>query len=166
MNCRFDFAPGGPIAALITRTKDPFIDACLKVSLEIMPGETYGLIGESGAGKSTLGNSIIGLVEFRKGRIDFSNQSLKGLTDAAFKKIRREMTMVFQDPIASLSPRRTARPLVLEPFEIHGIQNIDMDKEAERLFSMVGLSRSLYGRYPHQLSDGQARRVGIARALA
>lgn len=74
--------------------------------------------------------------------------------------------MMFQDPVASLSPRRTARSLVLEPFEIHKIPHIDMDQEAERLFSMVGLSRAFYGRYPHELSGGQARRVGVARALA
>jgi oligopeptide/dipeptide ABC transporter ATP-binding protein len=160
------FRTKGPIAALLSRTRDPYIDACLEVSLDIMPGETYGLVGESGSGKTTLGLAIIGLVEPHKGSIDFSGQELKGLTDATWRHIRQEMSMMFQDPVASLSPRRTARSLVLEPFEIHQIPNIDMEGEAERLFSMVGLSRAFYGRYPHELSGGQARRVGVARALA
>lgn len=154
------------LQALIDRDKDPFIDAVCGVSLTIKKGETVALVGESGAGKTTLARSIIGLVTPRKGSILFQGQELCRLSDRAFKPIHRDIAMMFQDPVGCLSPRLTVRALVTEPFKIHGVKKVDIRAEAKRLLDMVGLPETFAGRYPHQLSGGQARRVGVARALA
>jgi oligopeptide/dipeptide ABC transporter ATP-binding protein len=154
------------IRALIDQDKDPFIDAVCGVSLDVGKGETVALVGESGAGKTTLAHSIIGLVSPQEGSIRFQGQELCGLSDRAFKPFHRDIAMMFQDPIGCLSPRLTVQSLITEPFKIHGIKNIDVGTEAKRLLEMVGLTQGFTGRYPHQLSGGQARRVGVARALA
>ena len=95
-----------------------------------------------------------------------SGADLTGLSDSAYKPYRRDIALMFQDPVASLSPRRTVRSLVTEPFIIHGLADRDLDAEAGRLLGMVGLNADFFDRYPHELSGGQARRVGVARALA
>ncbi len=154
------------IRALIDRDDDPFIDAVCSVSLDIRKGETVALIGESGAGKTTLSLSIIGLITPQEGSIRFQGQELCGLSDSSFKPFRRDIAMMFQNPIGCLSPRLTVRSLVTEPFKIHRVKNIDVRAEAKRLLEMVGLTEAFGSRYPHQLSGGQARRVGVARALA
>jgi oligopeptide/dipeptide ABC transporter ATP-binding protein len=124
------------------------------------------LVGESGSGKSTLARAVLGLLAIESGTISFDGKELVGLRDRAFKAIRRDVAMMFQDPIGSLSPRLTVRSLVVEPFKIHGLGDRDLDAEAGRLLAMVGLPAEFGRRYPHQLSGGQARRVGVARALA
>jgi oligopeptide/dipeptide ABC transporter ATP-binding protein len=154
------------IRTIIDHDKDPFIDAVCGVSLDIQPGETVALVGESGAGKTTLARSIIGLVTPQEGSIRFQGQDLCGLSNNAFKPFHREIAMMFQDPIGSLSPRLTVRSLITEPFKIHGVKNTNVRAEAKRLLEMVGLTNEFADRYPHQLSGGQARRVGVARALA
>ena len=154
------------IQALIDRDDDPFIDAVCGVSLNIRTGETVALVGESGAGKTTLARSIIGLVTPQQGSICFQDHELCGLSDSAFKPFHRDIAMMFQDPVGCLSPRLTVRSLITEPFKIHKVKNIDLKAEAKRLLEMVGLTQAFAGRYPHQLSGGQARRVGVARALA
>ncbi len=154
------------IQALIDQDRDPFIDAVCGVSLDVQKGETVALVGESGAGKTTLAHSIIGLVTPQAGSIRFQGQELSGLSDSAFKPFHRDIAMMFQDPVGCLSPRMTVRSLITEPFKIHGIKNMDLRAEARRLLEMVGLTEAFAGRYPHQLSGGQARRVGVARALA
>ena len=130
------------------------------------PGETFALVGESGAGKTTLARSVIGLVTPYEGSILYKGQELCGLHDKAFKPLRREIAMMFQDPVGCLSPRRTVRSSVIEPFLIHGIKDVDLNREAERLLDLVGLPPQFAAYYPYQLSGGQARRVGVARALA
>jgi ABC-type microcin C transport system duplicated ATPase subunit YejF len=101
-----------------------------------------------------------------EGEIAFEGQRIDTLSRAAMKPLRRRMSMMFQDPVGSLSPRMTVGDLVTEPFRIHGIEGRDLRAETDRLLSLVGLTRDFASRFPHQLSGGQARRVGVARAIA
>ena len=156
----------GTIRARLRGVRNPFVDAVLHASLALAHGETIGLVGESGSGKTTLGRAVMGLVEARSGRVKFEGKDVLGLTPAQFKPLRRDMAMMFQDPVGSLSPRQTLKSLITEPFEIHRPEGFDIDAEADRLCDMVRLPRSFLLRYPHELSGGQARRVGVARALA
>jgi peptide/nickel transport system ATP-binding protein len=156
----------GTLAAVLAGTRDPFVDAVLEVSFALARGETLGIVGESGSGKSTLGRAIMGLVRPAAGAIRFDGMSPSGRSDAALRRYRRHIAMMFQDPLASLSPRLTVQSLITEPFKIHGLGARDLSGEARRLLAMVGLDPSFASRYPHQLSGGQARRVGVARALA
>jgi oligopeptide/dipeptide ABC transporter ATP-binding protein len=165
-NVRIRFRSKNRIQALMDRDRDPYIEAVSGVSFTLQPGETLAMVGESGAGKTTLARSIIGLATLRQGSIRFLGNELSNLSDAAFAQFRRNIAMMFQDPVGCLSPRRTVRSLILEPFKIHRIGHKDWKAETKRLLEMVGLSDSFSGRYPHQLSGGQARRVGVARALA
>jgi len=142
------------------------IEAVAGVSLALAPGETLGIVGESGSGKTTLARAITGLTPVAAGSVRFRDRELVGLESRAWKGIRREVAMMFQDPVGSLSPRLTVRSLITEPFRIHGLKDRALDQEAKRLLGMVGLSTDFAGRFPFQLSGGQARRVGVARALA
>ncbi len=163
---RIRFRSEGQLGALIHGIRDPFLDAVCGVSFKVDEGTTFGLVGESGAGKTTLVRSIIGLITPQEGSILFQGKELRGLKDTAFRKYRRDIAMMFQDPVGCLSPRLTVGSLITEPFRIHSIHNSHLDREAKRLLEMVGLPGSFSGKYPHQLSGGQARRVGVARALA
>ncbi|HSH42315.1 MAG TPA: ABC transporter ATP-binding protein [Arenicellales bacterium] len=166
-NLRVRFRSLGLFRAMLTGVDDPYIDAVCGVSLQVREGETVGLVGESGSGKSTIARTIMGLTPAHPGSsIRFEGQELSGLGQGGYKTHRRHMAMMFQDPVGSLSPRLTVRSLVTEPFRVHGITGRDLDAEAKRLLEMVGLSEDFARRFPHQLSGGQARRVGAARALA
>ena len=138
----------------------------LHASLSLKSGETLGLVGESGSGKTTLGRAILGLVDTHSGSAKYQGLELTGLSNSEFLPMRRHMAMMFQDPIGSLSPRQTVRALFSEPFEIHGLDGNSLQDEIHRLCDMVSLPRTFLSRYPHELSGGQARRVGVARALA
>ncbi len=142
------------------------IDAVSGVSLQIEEGKTYGIVGESGSGKTTLARAVAGLHHASKGSITYRGQELVNLPEGEFRKLRREIVMMFQDPIGSLSPRLTIKSLITEPFRIQGMKDRDLDAEAKRLLDMVGLPAEFAARYPYQISGGQARRVGVARALA
>ncbi|TPI12490.1 ABC transporter ATP-binding protein [Mesorhizobium sp. B4-1-3] len=163
---RVRFRTMGPLKALATGVRQPFIDAVCGVSFELRKGETLGLVGESGSGKSTVARAIMGLRPPTSGSIAFEGQEITGLSPAERKLYLRRMAMMFQDPIGSLSPRLTVRSLLMEPFHIHGMKDRDAATEADRLLGLVGLPADFGRRYPHQLSGGQARRVGVARALA
>jgi len=165
-NIRIRFRSKNRIRALLDRDRDPYIDAVCGVSLNIGAGETFAIVGESGAGKTTLARSIIGLVSPQEGHVRFEGNELLRLSDSDFKIYRREIAMMFQDPVGCLSPRLTVRSLITEPFKIHGLKDCDLNVEAARLLDMVGLPSTFAGHYPYQLSGGQARRVGVARALA
>jgi peptide/nickel transport system ATP-binding protein len=156
----------GALKARLAGVADPFIDAVLDVSFTLKAGSTFALVGESGSGKSTLGRAILGLVPIHSGTIRFNGRTTAGTSDKAFQPLRRQIAMMFQDPVASLSPRLTVKSLITEPFLIHGMRDRNLDEEAKRLLDMVGLPASFVARYPHELSGGQARRVGVARALA
>jgi len=137
------------------------------VDLDIHRGETLGLVGESGCGKSTLGNALLRLVPTTGGTLTFDGTDLTRLEGRRLKELRRRAGMVFQDPFASLDPRRTVAQTVSEPLEVHGLRK-GRDKAARvaELLELVGLDANVAGRYPHEFSGGQRQRVGIARALA
>lgn len=160
------FRTHSPLSAKLKGIPDPFVDAVNGVSLHIGEGETYGLVGESGSGKTTLARSILGLVRPQQGSIRYADTELIGMASAQMKRFRSNVGAMFQDPVGSLSPRMTIGSLLAEPFRIHGQSDRDLGRESARLLEMVGLNRDFAGRYPHQLSGGQARRVGVARALA
>jgi len=136
------------------------------VSFDVRRGETFALVGESGSGKTTLARAVNGLQAISNGSITFEGQRIDGLGAKTMKPIRKRMSMMFQDPVGSLSPRMTVGDLVTEPFRIHGIEGRNLRNEAARLLSLVGLPTDFVTRFPHQLSGGQARRVGVARAIA
>ena len=163
---RVRFRAMGLLKALASGSSDPFVDAVCDATISLGPGQTLGLVGESGAGKSTLGRAILGLVRAESGSIQYKSQELTGLSQSEFKRIRRQIAMMFQDPVGSLSPRRTVMQLLTEPFRIHEELEEDLAKQAQKLCDMVRLPTNFLSRYPHELSGGQARRVGVARALA
>ncbi len=142
------------------------IDAVAEISMTLKEGETYGIVGESGSGKTTLARAIGGLHHAQEGSIRFQGTELRDLPEAQFRRYRKHITMMFQDPIGSLSPRLTIKSLLTEPYKIQGMKDRDLEAEAKRLLSMVGLPAEFAGRFAYQLSGGQARRVGVARALA
>ena len=137
------------------------------VSLSIKPGETLGIVGESGCGKSTLARCIIRLLEATDGRIWFEGRDITKLSRTDMRPVRREMTMIFQDPYASLNPRKRVGFIIGEPLEIH---RLGTDKEVktrvQELLEVVGLNPEHYNRFPHEFSGGQRQRIGVARALA
>ncbi|MGN6551893.1 MAG: ABC transporter ATP-binding protein [Pararhizobium sp.] len=165
-NLSVRFRAMGPLQSLLTGRGDPFIDAVCGVSFDVARGETLGLVGESGSGKSTVARAVMGLLKPAAGTIEFAGERIGDLGGAERKLYRRRVAMMFQDPVGSLSPRLTVRSLLTEPFRIHGVTDRDLTREVDRLLRMVGLSPDFARRYPHQLSGGQARRVGVARALA
>ena len=141
------------------------VQAVSDVNLAVQRGQTLGLVGESGSGKTTLGRTILRLVEPTDGRIAVLGRDISDIPQGQLRPMRARMQMIFQDPTSSLSPRMKVSSLLLEPFRIHG-QPVDEESKVEELLSMVGLSSEQADKYPNQLSGGQARRVGIARALA
>jgi oligopeptide/dipeptide ABC transporter ATP-binding protein len=156
----------GPIRAKLFNVTNRFLDAVLDISFTLRRGRTLALVGESGSGKSTLGRAIIGLVPIAGGSVQFEGAEPLRRATGGTRAYHRNVAMMFQDPISSLSPRRTVRSLITEPFVVHDLRDRDLDAEAKRLLAMVGLPNDFAGRYPHQLSGGQARRVGVARAIA
>jgi peptide/nickel transport system ATP-binding protein len=146
------------------------------VSFDIYEGETLGLVGESGCGKSTTGRTILRLLEPTDGRVLFAGDDLATLDKDGLRAKRRDLQMIFQDPLSSLDPRMTVGQTVAEPLKIHDLPAEEPDDDTDRrqqrrdrvfeLLEAVGLSADQFDRYPHELSGGQRQRVGIARALA
>jgi oligopeptide/dipeptide ABC transporter ATP-binding protein len=138
-----------------------------RVSFDVKPGETLGLVGESGCGKSTLGRTIVRLHEPDEGAILFQSQDISHLSRSALRPVRRQLQMVFQDPYASLNPRRTIRQILDEPYSVHGLgSRAERAEKVEDLVQKVGLHADHANRYPHELSGGQRQRIAIARAIA
>ena len=138
------------------------------VSFEIYPGETYGLVGESGSGKSTIGRSVIRLYDPTAGKILFEGKDISGkMSKDTQKLLRNDMQMIFQDPMASLNPRKKVEDIIGEGLDIHHkfASAAERDQMVKAILKKVGLAPEHATRYPHQFSGGQRQRVGIARAL-
>ena len=136
------------------------------VDLEILDGETLGIVGESGCGKSTLGRLLLALLAPSSGSVEFDGTDLASLSHAELRRLRRDMQIVFQDPYASLNPRMRVGNIIGEGIEIHGIASGQAKRRAVlEMMERVGLSADTYDRYPHEFSGGQRQRIGIARAL-
>jgi oligopeptide transport system ATP-binding protein len=137
------------------------------VSLTINAGETLGLVGESGCGKSTLSRTILQLTTPTSGSVRFLGEELVGQSRRSLRPVRRQMQMIFQDPYASLNPRKRIGQIIGEPIELHGLASgRDVNRRVQDLLDRVGLSPEHANRYPHEFSGGQRQRIGIARALA
>ena len=137
------------------------------VSLSISKGQTYGLVGESGCGKSTLGRAILRLHEPTAGEVRIDGQSILSLSRSELLAYRQRIQIIFQDPFASLSPRRTVAQIIREPLDVHGIgTSAERERRVIELLADVGLGAEVRDRYPHEFSGGQRQRIGIARALA
>ena len=137
------------------------------VSLTVREGETLGLVGESGCGKSTLCRAILQLIEPTSGSVRFDGQELVGRSPRQLRPLRRQMQMIFQDPFASLNPRKRVGQIIGDPMRFHGLADgADVKRRVQELLDRVGLQAEHYNRYPHEFSGGQRQRIGIARALA
>jgi len=156
-----------PVRTGILQRVTSHVKAVDGVSFEIRQGETLGLVGESGCGKTTVGRTILRLTRATGGRVLYKGRDLLALSAFRMRRLRREMQIIFQDPVGSLNPRMRVGRIVGEPLQVHGISSGDelRDRVGE-LLQRCGLERDAADRYPHEFSGGQRQRIGIARALA
>lgn len=157
-----------PVYGGVLRRHVDDVKAVDDVSFSVEAGTTVGLVGESGSGKTTVGRTILKLVQATVGQIFFDGREILSMHEGAFRPLRREIQMIFQDPFGSLNPRMTILNIVGEALEIHFpemTRNDRRDRVAE-LLRQVGLQPEMLSRYPHEFSGGQRQRIGIARALA
>ena len=137
------------------------------VSFSVKPRETLGVVGESGCGKSTLARCIMRLLDTTEGEIIFDGRDITKLNRAEMRPVRREMMMVFQDPYASLNPRKRVGFIVAEALQVHKAgTDAEIKRRVQELLEIVGLNPEHYNRFPHEFSGGQRQRIGVARALA
>jgi oligopeptide/dipeptide ABC transporter ATP-binding protein len=143
------------------------VHAVEDVTLTVNKGETLGIVGESGCGKSTTARLMLRLIDPTAGTIRFEGQDISKLSHRQLRPMRREMQMIFQDPYASLNPRKTVEQIVGQPFAVHKVTSArEARLRVHELLEVVGLGREHASRYPHEFSGGQRQRIGIARALA
>ncbi len=162
-NLRVWFTTGGGLF----EDEQHVLRAVEDVSFDLHAGESLGLVGESGCGKSTVSRALMGLQPIESGQMWFEDTDLAHLTTGGWRRMRREVQMIFQDPFASLNPRMTVGDAIREPLRYHRIvPGKEVDAEAARLLHLVELPANSLDRYPHQFSGGQRQRIGIARALA
>jgi oligopeptide transport system ATP-binding protein len=153
---------GGVFSRTVAR-----VQAVTDVSFDVMPNETLGLVGESGCGKSTTGRLILRLLDPTSGSIWFDGRDLAALGAGDLREVRQRLQIVFQDPYASLNPRKTVESAIGESLKVHrDMSSKDAGARVRELLQLVGLSPEHASRYPHEFSGGQRQRVGIARALA
>ncbi len=157
-----------PRRSSLLRRRVGEIKAVSNVSFDIPLGKTVGLVGESGSGKTTVGMAILKLVPATSGSILFRGTEITKLTERAFRPLRRQMQMIFQDPYGSLNPRWDILRIVTEPLRVHfpSLNVSQREDKAADLLQRVGLKPELLRRFPHEFSGGQRQRIGIARALA
>jgi oligopeptide transport system ATP-binding protein len=161
-----------PVRKGILRSVVGYVNAVEDVSFHVNSGETLGLVGESGCGKTTVGRTILRLIEPKggvivQGQVVFDHHDVFGLAPRDLRNLRRQMQIVFQDPVGSLNPRMTVGSMLAEPMLVHKL--VDRSGSRQRvaeLLDRVGLPTSTANRYPHEFSGGQRQRIGIARALA
>ena len=152
---------------IIFQKKVGAVHAVDGVDLDIYPGETVGLVGETGCGKSTLARVAMRLHDATAGTIRFEGRDITHLKGEELRAIRRDMQMIFQDPYASLNPRKTVGTIVGAPLRLHKtVPRNQIRTEVQKLMELVGLNPEHYNRYPHEFSGGQRQRIGVARALA
>ncbi|WP_187432268.1 Oligopeptide transport ATP-binding protein OppF [Roseobacter fucihabitans] len=155
-----------PIKSGVMRRQTGWVKAVEDVTFDIRASETLGLVGESGCGKTTLSRAILGLRDTQAGQIIFDGEDLTGKTAAELVERRRDMQLVFQDPYASLDPKKRVGATVRAGLDIHRIgTRAERDAKVAQIFSRVGLDPSLTNRFSHEFSGGQRQRIGIARAL-
>jgi len=137
------------------------------ISFDLYAGETLGVVGESGSGKSTLARAILGLLKPSRGRVQWMGENLTGLDEEALRQKRKELQIVFQDPVASLDPRMTAGDIIAEPLWTFypNMERLQVEERTRGMMKMVGLLPNQINRYPHEFSGGQCQRIGIARSL-
>jgi peptide/nickel transport system ATP-binding protein len=142
------------------------VQAVDDVSLTLYSRETLGLVGESGCGKSTLCRTLLRLIEPTAGSIRFEGREIADISQRELRPLRRQMQMIFQDPFASLNPRKRVGQIVGDPIKLHGIaEGAELKRQVQALLERVGLDAEHYNRFPHEFSGGQRQRIGIARAL-
>ncbi len=151
--------PGGGLRREVLRAVDG-------VTLDVRRGETLGVVGESGSGKTTLARMVVRLLEPTSGRIVFAGRDITRLPERALRPVRRDLQMVFQDPVSSLNPRRTVGDAIADPLRVQGAGDREARRAARELMERVGLDAARHDRYPHEFSGGQRQRMGIARALS
>jgi peptide/nickel transport system ATP-binding protein len=152
---------------IIFQKKVGAVHAVDGVDLEIYPGETLGLVGETGCGKSTLARVAMRLHDATDGTVWFDGRDITRMKGEELRAVRRDMQMIFQDPYASLNPRKTVGTIVGSPLRLHKtVPNNQVKTEVQNLMELVGLNPEHYNRYPHEFSGGQRQRIGVARALA
>jgi len=149
------------------RTKGGSFKAVAGISFDVAPGETLGIVGESGCGKSTTGRAVLRLDPIAGGRIRYAGEWIQGVPEKRMRELRREMQMIFQDPVASLNPRRSVKDIVVEGLAIEGAPADRRAETSDAMLTQVGLTGDRFAdMVPRQLSGGQAQRVAIGRALA
>jgi oligopeptide transport system ATP-binding protein len=157
-----------PRLSSLLRRRAGEIKAVTNVSFDIPLGKTVGLVGESGSGKTTIGMAILKLVQLTNGSIQFRGKEITNLSEKAFRPLRRQMQMIFQDPYGSLNPRWDILKIVTEPLRVHfpSLNASQRESKAAELLQQVELKPEFLRRFPHEFSGGQRQRIGIARALA